>query len=190
MFAFKKKYFLIIESIKDLELKNIKKNKKLIIIYRRNNKKIENIVELKKFRQNCYIKDFKFFVANNIQLTVLLKADGLYISSYNKSFKCLFLKNLNFTIIGSAHNPREIHFKIKQGCKYILLSKLFKVDYDKNNNFLGVIKFNNFLTISRNLIPLGGINSSNLNSLNNSISEGFALMSEVKKKPAIASRLF
>ena len=190
MFAFKKKYFLIIESIKDLELKNIKKNKKLIIIYRRNNKKIENIVELKKFRQNCYIKDFKFFVANNLQLTVLLKADGLYISSYNKSFKCLFLKNLNFTIIGSAHNPREIHFKINQGCKYILLSRLCRVDYDKNNDFLGVIKFNNFLTISRNLIPLGGINSSNLNSLNNSISEGFALMSEVKKKPAIISRLF
>ena len=121
---------------------------------------------------------------------MLLKADGLYISSHNKSFKCLFLKNLNFTIIGSAHNPREIHFKIKQGCKYILLSRLFKVDYDNNNNFLGVIKFNNFLAISKNLIPLGGINSSNLNSLNNSISEGFALMSEIKKKPAISSRLF
>ena len=111
MFAFKKKYFLIIESIKNLELKNIKKNKKLIIIYRRNNKKTENIEELKKFRQVCYIKDFKFFVANNIQLAVLLKADGLYISSHNKSFKCLFLKNLNYTIIGSAHNPREISLK-------------------------------------------------------------------------------
>ncbi len=190
MFAFKKKYFLIIESIKDLELKNIKKNKKLIIIYRRNNKKIENLIELKKFRKNCYIKDFKFFVANNTQLTVLLKADGLYISSYNKSFKCLFLKNLNYTIIGSAHNPREIQFKVKQGCKYILLSRLFKVDYDNSNNFLGIIKFNNFLNISKNLIPLGGINSSNLNILNNTLSEGFALMTELKKKPAISSRLF
>ena len=190
MFAFKKKYFLIIESIKDFELKNIKKNSKFIIIYRRNNKKSDNIDEVKKFRKICRLKSFKFFVANNIQLAVQLKADGLYISAHNKSFKCLFLKNLNFMIIGSAHNPREIHFKIKQGCKYILLSKLFKVEYDKNNNFLGIIKFNKFLTISRNLIPLGGINSSNLNSLNNSISEGFALMSEVKKKPAIASRLF
>ena len=190
MFAFKKKYFLIIESIKDLELKNIKKNKKLIIIYRRNNKNIENIEDLKKFRKRCYIKDFKFFVANNIQLTVLLKADGLYISSYNKSFKCLFLKNLDYSIIGSAHNPREINFKIKQGCKYILLSRLFKVEYDNNNNFFGIIKFNNYLKISKNLIPLGGINSSNLNSLNSSICEGFALMTEIKKKPAIASRLF
>ena len=54
MFAFKKKYFLIIESIKDFELKNIKKNNKFIIIYRRNNKKIENIDELKKFRKNVF----------------------------------------------------------------------------------------------------------------------------------------
>ena len=40
MFAFKKKYFLIIENIKDIDLKNIKKRNKFIIIYR-NNKKIE-----------------------------------------------------------------------------------------------------------------------------------------------------
>ena len=61
MFAFKKKYFLIIESIKDLKLKNIKKNSKFIIIYRRNDKKIENVEELKKFRKNCHLKGFKFF---------------------------------------------------------------------------------------------------------------------------------
>ncbi len=38
MFAFKKKYFLIIESIKDIDLRDIKKNNKLIIIYRNYNK--------------------------------------------------------------------------------------------------------------------------------------------------------
>ncbi len=190
MFAFKKKYFLIIESIKDFELKNIKKNSKFIIIYRRNNKKAENTDEIKKFRKICRLKSFKFFVANDIDLAVLLKADGLYISAHNKSFKCLFLKNLNFMIIGSAHNVSEIRYKIKQGCKHILLSRLFKVDYDNNNNFLGVIKFNNFVKISKNLIPLGGIKFSNLNNLKNLVSEGIALMTEVKKKPAISSRLF
>ena len=93
-------------------------------------------------------------------------------------------------IIGSAHNVSEIRYKIKQGCKHIFLSRLFEVDYDNNNNFLGVIKFNNFLKISKNLIPLGGIKFSNLNTLKNIISEGFALMTEIKKKPAISSRLF
>ena len=38
MFILKKKYFLIIENTKDLNLKNIKINKKIIIIYRNKNK--------------------------------------------------------------------------------------------------------------------------------------------------------
>ena len=80
---------------------------------------------------------------------VLLKADGLYISAYNKSFRCLFLKNSKYSIIGSAHNAAEIQFKIKQGCKHILLSRLFKVSYDSNDNFLGIVKFNNFCKVSK-----------------------------------------
>jgi len=42
MFAYKKKYFLIIENIKDIDLSNIKLTNKFIIIYRNENK-IENI---------------------------------------------------------------------------------------------------------------------------------------------------
>ncbi len=190
MFAFKKKYFFIIESIKDLELKNIKKNNKLTIIYRRDNKKIEDIEKLKIYRKTCHLKSVKFFIANNASLAVLLKADGLYVSSYNKSFRCLFLKNANYSVIGSAHNIREIQLKNKQGCEHILMSRLFKVSYDNNNFFYGIIKFNNFLKISKNLIPLGGINHSNLNTLKNLSSEGVAIMTEIKKKPAISNRLF
>ena len=54
-----------------------------------------------------------------------------------------------------------------------------------------VLKFNNFAKISKKLIPLGGINAKNLNQLKNVQCEGFAIMSEVKKKPAkIFSLLF
>ena len=81
--------------------------------------------------------------------------------------------------------------KIKQGCKIILLSKLFEVNYDKKSPFLGVIRFNNFLNMNKNLMPLGGINLNNLNHLNIVKCVGFALMSEIKKKPAnIINRLF
>ena len=45
-------------------------------------------------------------------------------------------------------------------------------------------------SISKNLIPLGGIKASNLSSLKNINSKGFAIMSEIKKKPAISNRLF
>ena len=191
MFAFKKKYFLIIESIKDLNLRNIKKNNKFIIIYRYK-KTIENMKDLVKFRKECKLKLIEFYVANDYKLCVTLNSDGIYLSSYNKSFKALNLKKSNFKIIGSAHNVSEINFKTKQGCDYILVSKLFIVDYDKKAPFLGVIKFNTYLnTISKKLVPLGGIKISNLNNLNCLNSEAFAILSEIKKKPAkIISRLF
>ena len=191
MFALKKKYYLIIESIKDINLRNIKKYNKFIIIYR-NQDIQEDINDLKKFRKECKLKFIDFFVANDIKLSVLLNSDGIYLSSYNKSFKALSLKNSKFKIIGSAHNVNEINFKIKQGCRYILLSKLFLVDYARTEKFLGIIKFNaysnKFLT---KLVPLGGIKINNLNKLKNVNCKSFALLSEIKKKPAnIINRLF
>ena len=190
MFLLKNKYFLIIESIKDIDLKNIKKRNKFSIIYR-NKKSLENVSDLLNFRRFCRVKSIKFYVANNPRLAILLNSDGIYISSFNKSLRSLSLKKTNFKLIGSAHNFKEISLKTKQGCKVILFSKLFLVSYNKKAPFLGVVKFNNFLKINKNLIPLGGISLNNLNNLNNIGSKGVAILSEVKKKPAkIFSRLF
>ena len=189
MFILKKKYYLIIESIKDIDLKNIKIRHKFTIIYR-NNKNLNDLKSLLKFRRMCKLKSIEFIVVNDVNLAVKLCSDGIYISSYNKSLKLLSQKKRNFKIIGSAHSNKEIFMKIRQGCEMIIFSKLFQVDYDKKASFLGVVKFNNFLKINKKLIPLGGIKSSNLNSLRIINSEGFALKSEIKKKPAITNRLF
>lgn len=188
MFAFKNKYFLIIESIKDINLVNIKKFNKFIIIYRYQGK-TENTSELIKFRKLCRLKKIKFFVANNLNLTIKLRADGIYLSAYNKSLKPLNLRKNNYNIIGSAHSISEINLKKKQGCQYILFSKLFFVDY-KDSDFLGINKFNEFANKFKNLIPLGGIKYSNLSKLKCINSRGFAALREVKKKPAFLSRLF
>ncbi len=190
MFALKKKYYLIIESIKDINLKNIKKRNKFVVIYR-NQKNLEKKEDILKFRKLCKLKSIDFYVANNINLATSLNSDGIYLSAFNKSYKALFTRKFNFKIIGSAHNKNEIFMKNKQGCEKILLSKLFLVNYDKKCNFLGIIKFNNFLNFNKNLIPLGGIGLGNLNKLKNINSTGAALMSEIKKKPTkIFSRLF
>ena len=190
MFSLKKKYYLIIESIKDIDLKNIKKHNKFVVIYR-NHKNLEKIENIFKFRKLCKLKSIDFYIANNIKLAISLNSDGLYLSAFNKSYKPLFVKKSNFKIIGSAHNKKEIFLKIKQGCDLILLSKLFLVNYEKQSNFLGIIKFNNFLDFNKNLIPLGGIKLGNLNKLKNINCKGIALMSEIKKKPTkIFSRLF
>ena len=121
MFAFKKKYLLIIESIKDINLRNIKKYNKFIIIYR--NKKLkEDFDELLRFRKECNLRLIDFYVANNMKLATALNSDGLYISSYNTSLKTRFFKKKTFNIIGSAHNLSEIIQKNKQGFQIILLS--------------------------------------------------------------------
>ena len=190
MFVIKNKYFLIIENTKDINLKNIKIRNKFFIIYR-NNKNIDSLSDLFRFRQICKSKAIKFYIANDIKLAILLNSDGIYLSSYNKGLKFLNYRKLNFEIIGSAHNFKEISLKVKQGCRSILLSKLFLVDYDKNAPFLGVVKFNNLTKISKKLVPLGGIKSHNLNQLKDVVGEGFAILSEIKKKPAkIINRLF
>ena len=178
MFIFKKKYFFIIESIKDIDLKNIKNFGKYSIIYRNNSP--ENIEILKEFRLKCKIKRIPFFVANNIDLIKAIKADGLYISAYNKNLNTGYLKN-NFKIIGSAHNIKEINLKKLQGCSEIILSRLFKTTYKNKIDFLGVVKFNLLSKlINISLTPLGGINLKNLNNLKNVNCENVALSSLVK----------
>ena len=188
MFAYKEKYFLIIQNIKDINLNNIKKNNKFVIILR-NQKSIDTIDTLIKFRKECKIKGIEFFVANNTKLAVLLKSDGVYISSFYKGFRQLNLRKLNKKILGSAHNFKEINEKRKQGCSYVILSKLFRVDYAPEESFYGIIKFN-LMGSQKKLIPLWGIKLINLNKVKLIKSEGVAIMSEVKKKPAISSRLF
>ena len=91
MFILKKKYFFIIESIKDIDLKNIKNFGKFSIIYR--NKISENINKLRIFRLDCKSKKIPLFVANNIDLMRKIKADGLYISAYNNR---LNLRNFSY----------------------------------------------------------------------------------------------
>ncbi len=188
MFIFKNKYFFIIESIRDINLKNIKNSNKFCVIYR-SKASIEKKEQLMQFRKNCKTKNIDFYVSNNIKLARILKADGIYISAYNNNFRFGLLKNLNIKIIGSAHNIKEINLKKLQGCTSIIFSRLFKTSYKHKKGYLGVIKFN-LLKRSRreNLIPLGGIRISNLNKLNTVKCNSVALSSEVIKKPIVFSR--
>ena len=165
MFIVKKNYYFIIESIRDINLKEIKKSSKINIVYR--SKNIENLEKLAKFRKSCHSKNIKFIISNDIKLMILLKADGLYISANNKSLNIIKYKHSNYKIIGGAHNIKEINLKKKQGCTEIFFSRLFTTNYLYKKSFLGVIKFN-ILKNSRNenLIPLGGINLQNLKKLN------------------------
>ena len=189
MFIVKKKYYFIIENIRDINLKNIKNSSKFCIIYRPK-VKIKNIDELMRFRNNCKRRNIDFYVSNNIKLSNLLKSDGIYISAHNTNLKIANLRHSNFKIIGSAHNIKEIKIKKLQGCSSIVFSRLFKTSYKYKKGFLGVLKFNLFkLSRKEDLIPLGGIKSSNFNKLNTVKCESIAIFSEIKKRPATFSKL-
>ena len=179
MFIVKKNYYFIIESIRDINLKEIKKSAKINIIYR--SKNIENIEKLIKFRKSCQRMNIKFIISNNTKLMIMLKADGLYISANNKNLNTIKYKYSNYKIIGGAHNIKEINLKKKQGCEEIFFSRLFTTNYQNKKSFLGVVKFNIFKnTRKENLIPLGGINLQNLNKLNIVKCNSIAISSLVK----------
>ena len=184
MIIIKKKYYIYIENITELNVDSLKTNKKIYVILR--NIKNNKISEIIKFRKKCNNKKIKFYIANDLRVVNKCNADGLYISAYNKK---KYFPNINK--IGSAHNIKEINEKIRQGCKEIIFSRLFKTHYINKKGFLGVVKFNLLKkTFNKNIYPLGGINNQNLLKLNMISCQGFALLSAVKKKPAITSRLF
>ena len=187
MFILKKKYFFIIESIKEIDLKDIKNFGKYNIIYR--NKNPENIEEIKIFRFTCKIKKIPFYVSNNVDLMVALKADGLYVSAHNQKLNLINYKK-KYDIIGSAHNIKEINIKKNQGCSLIFLSRLFKTHYKNKKSYLGVVRFN-LLTrlINISLSPLGGINLNNLSKLKNVNCENLGLSSVIINRPAEIQKL-
>ena len=191
MLVRKKKYYLFVENTREFNLNLIKIRKKFTIIYR-NQKANEDFRELLLFRKNCRKKGISFYIANNTKLLSSLRADGLYISAYNKNLLLNIYTKKGYKVIGAAHNQKEIDIKIKQGCQIIIYSRLFKTNYSNKHGFLGVQRFNIISQRSKTkLVPLGGINENNLNKLNSVIGEALACLSAVKKKPAkVINRLF
>jgi|TARA_B110000971_G_C19996942_1_gene494828 thiamine-phosphate pyrophosphorylase len=154
-------------------------DKKVVIIYRNYKEKYDEnkILKIKNF---CKSIKKKFFLANDIKLTIKLNLDGAYIPSFNKNISVSSLKNRNIILIGSAHNLREINEKKKQCMDLIVLSPVFKVS--KTKHFLGVVHFN--ILAKQTKIPkiaLGGINSKNIKRLNMLNCTGFASISYLKR---------
>ncbi len=147
--------------INTLDTNNLKKqDKETIIIYRNYSSSNININKLIKLKNFFRKKGNKFFLANNFRLALKLRLDGVYIPSFNKDFNHLaFSTFINFAIVGSAHNLKEIRIKELQQVRNIFLSSVFK----KNKNYLGLNKFKilNKYT-KKNVVALGGISKKNI----------------------------
>ncbi len=153
--------YYFISEINYSRLKNLDKN--ISLIWRNKNKEtpIKILIELRNF---CNKNNRKLYINNNIKLANKIKADGLYISSYNKDLmlKSNLLKK-KFKILGSAHNLKEIKIKELQNVDEIFLSPLFK---EKTNKQLDIYKYFNLRkTTKMKDISLGGINEKNIKKL-------------------------
>ena len=155
-----RKYYFI----NKFETNNIDKlDKQTVIIYRNYNSKSLNKELILKLKKYCQKKGIKFYLSNNVKLAVTLDLDGVYIPSFNKSTKHLsFSFKKKFSLIGSAHNIREIKIKEKQRVSKIFISSVFK----KNKNYLGINKFKLISNLTKKkVVALGGISKENINKL-------------------------
>ena len=111
-----------------------------------------------------------------------LNLDGAYIPSFNNEYSHLsYAMKRGFTIMGSAHNLKEIRVKERQKVSRIFISSIFK----DNKNYLGLNRFKLISNLSKiQIIALGGISKSNLKLVNLTKSTGIAGISyfESKKK--------
>ena len=175
------KFFIFLDEYNSEIFKN--KNINIGIVYRNyKDRKREN--QLIKIAQACKKNRFQLFVSNDIKLAHKVKADGIYVPSFNKVKNFSNLEKKDLVILGSAHNQKEIHRKIVQNCSAVFLSPLFYVK--KSKNFLGLHQFN-YLSYKNkiNLLALGGISENNIRKLKLVYTKGFGGIRIFKKKTGL-----
>ena len=179
-------YFIFLDQYSNQIFEN--NNTNIGIIYR-NYKHPKREIELVKIANACKKKRFMLFISNDIKLALKVRADGLYIPSFNNAKKFLNFENKNLIILGSAHCQKEIHEKISQKCRAIFLSPIFHIEKPKKS--LDIYKFN-FLTNSNKakFLALGGINQNNIRKLRMLHIKGFGGIRIFKKKPAFERPVF
>ena len=171
--------FYFIDKFKKNNIDLLDKNTR--IIYRNYKKKI-NIEDIILLRDYCRKKGLRFFLSNNIKLSIRLDLDGAYIPSFNTNTNHLsYNLKQKFELIGSAHNLKEIRIKEKQNVKFMFISSVFK----KNKNYLGINKFRIIESFTKKkVIGLGGLSKENLKLLKLTEAKGFAGITffQTKKK--------
>ena len=149
--------FYFINTFKKNNIDNLDNN--TAIIYRNYKSKL-NLNEIIKIKNYCSKKRIKFYLSNNFKIALKLGLNGAYIPSFNKTFTHLnYVIKKSFTILGSAHNVKEIRIKERQKVSLIFISSIFK----RNKNYLGTYNFNSLKNLTKkDVVCLGGISKYNI----------------------------
>ena len=141
-------YYIFIDALNEIIIKNILilKNKKYRLNIITSEKSAHQISKFAK------MYGIKFYVIDNVKSAIKNYADGIFLSSKNKSL---------------SNNLIEYYVKKKQNCETIMLSPIFYNKKYSLNKILGTIKFN-LITLNWNckVCALGGIKLNNFRKIN------------------------
>ena len=171
-------YYIFIEELNEIIVRNLIKLKqkkiKIHIIYTK-----KDYLIISKFSKQNKIP---LYFINNLRLAIQYKAEGIFLTSCNKSLKNNINQKTKLEVIGSAHNQFEYSIKKRQHCSTIMLSPIFYNIKYSTNKILNPIRFN-LITLNWNInvCALGGINNKNIKLINLTKSKSIGVKSLVLK---------
>jgi thiamine monophosphate synthase len=171
-------YYIFIEELNEIIVRNlIKLKQKKIKIHIICTEK--NYLIISKFSKKNKIA---LYFINNLKLAIQYKANGIFLTSSNKSLKSNIKQTTKLEVIGSAHNQFEYSIKRRQHCSTIMLSPIFYNIKYSPNKILNPIKFN-IITLNWDIkvCALGGINNKNIKQINLTKSKSIGVKSLVLK---------
>jgi thiamine monophosphate synthase len=156
-------HYLFIEKLDDNIKHKIKKNKNVNIIYLNELWDKTKLTTLNEIKNYCKKYKRNFFIINNFSIATKFKANGIFITSTNRSVLFSSFLKKGFKIIGSCHNQLEYFKKLQQKCEIVTLSPIFYTKKYSKNKIMGLIRFNLIsLGWKIKLCALGGIKNYNI----------------------------
>ena len=153
------KYYIFLDELNEKIIKNIQnlKKKKIDLKLIVSEKILFSILDFVKYSK------IPFFIIDNVKLATKHKANGIFLTSKNRSLINITKSSQRIKVIGSAHNQYEYFIKERQGCSTIFLSPIFYNEKYSSNQILHINKFN-LITLNwkKSIGALGGINLKNL----------------------------
>ena len=153
------KYYIFLDELNEKVIKNIQnlKKKKIDLKLIVSEKILFSILDFVKYSK------IPFFIIDNVKLATKHKANGIFLTSKNRSLINITKGSQRIEVIGSAHNQYEYFIKERQGCSTIFLSPIFYNKKYSLNKILHIHKFNIMaLNWKKSIGALGGINLKNL----------------------------
>ena len=172
------KYYIFLDELNEKIIKNIQnlKKRKIDLKLIVSEKNLFSILDFVKYSK------IPFFIIDNVKLATKHKANGIFLTSKNRSLINITKGSQRIKVIGSAHNQYEYFIKERQGCSTIFLSPIFYNEKYSSNQILHINKFN-LITLNwkKSIGALGGINLKNLKFINLTRSQSIGIKSLITK---------